>query len=149
MRRQFRADAFVFHTRLVHIGPALGERNTERAIERLSLLAQGWAGGTRIGESLAQFNREHAPRLVHARTDVIVMSDGYDTGEPSLLGDALAQLRRRARRIVWLNPLGSQPGYAPTCQGIVAALPHLDLLAPGADLTSMRAVLPRLIDSLR
>jgi uncharacterized protein with von Willebrand factor type A (vWA) domain len=59
------------------------------------------------------------------------------------------QLRRRARRIVWLNPLASRPGYAPTCQGMQAALPHLDLLAPGADLASIRAVLPQLIQTLR
>jgi uncharacterized protein with von Willebrand factor type A (vWA) domain len=80
---------------------------------------------------------------------VIVMSDGYDTGEPAVLSDALAQLRRRARRIVWLNPLCNRPGYAPVSQGMQAALPHLDLLAPGADLKSIEAVLPQLIESLR
>ena len=77
------------------------------------------------------------------------MSDGYDTGEPSQLSDALAQLRRRARRLVWLNPLSKRPGYAPICQGMQAAMPHLDLLAPGADLASIRAVLPRLIEALK
>jgi uncharacterized protein with von Willebrand factor type A (vWA) domain len=115
----------------------------------LALIAQGWAGGTRIGESLAQFNREHAPRSVHSRTAVVVMSDGYDTGEPAELSDALARLRRRARRIVWLNPLLNQPGYAPICQGMQAALPHLDLLAHGGDLAAIRALLPSLITSLR
>jgi uncharacterized protein with von Willebrand factor type A (vWA) domain len=85
---------------------------------------------------------------LHSRTAVIVMSDGYDTGDPQLLAQALAQLRRRARRIVWLNPLAHQPGYAPVSQGMQAALPHLDLLAPGGDLASIRAMLPQLIDAL-
>jgi uncharacterized protein len=140
--------SFIFHTRVTAVSQALRDPDPWRAQERLHLIAQGWAGGTRIGESIAQFNREHAPRLVHSRTAVIVMSDGYDTGEPKRLSDALAQLRRRARRIVWLNPLGNQPGYAPVSQGMRAALPHLDLLAPGGDLASIRAMLPRLIDSL-
>ncbi len=117
--------------------------------KRLHLIAQGWAGGTRIGESLSQFNREHAPRVVHSRTAVVILSDGYDTGDPTHLSDALVQLRRRARRIVWLNPLCNRPGYAPICQGMQAAMPHLDLLAPGADLNSIRAVLPKLIEVLR
>ena len=75
--------SFIFHTRVTAVSQALHDPDPWRAQERLHLLAQGWAGGTRIGESLAQFNREHAPRLVHSRTAVIVMSDGYDTGEPA------------------------------------------------------------------
>ncbi len=141
--------SYIFHTRVTAVSQALHDPDPWRAQEQLHLIAQGWAGGTRIGESLAQFNREHAPRIVHSRTAVIVMSDGYDTGEPSQLSDALVQLRRRARRIVWFNPLSQRPGYAPICQGMQAALPHLDLLAPGADLASIRAVLPALIDALR
>lgn len=141
--------SFIFHTRVTAVSPALRDPDPWRSQERLHLIAQGWAGGTRIGESLAQFNREHAPRLVHSRTAVIIMSDGYDTGEPEVLSDALVQLRRRARRIVWLNPLCNQPGYAPLSQGMAAALPHLDLLAPGADLASIARVLPRLLESLR
>ena len=97
----------------------------------------------------SQFNREHAPRLVHSRTAVLILSDGYDTGEPQDLSDALAALRKRARRIVWLNPLCNRPGYAPISQGMVAAMPHLDLLAPGADLNSIAAVLPNIMEALR
>jgi uncharacterized protein with von Willebrand factor type A (vWA) domain len=140
--------SFIFHTRVTGVSEALRDPDPWRAQERLHLIAQGWAGGTRIGESIAQFNREHAARLVNSRTAVIIMSDGYDTGEPELLSDALRKLRRRARRIVWLNPLSKRPGYAPTCQGMQAALPHLDLLAPGADLASIAAVLPKLIEAL-
>jgi uncharacterized protein with von Willebrand factor type A (vWA) domain len=141
--------SYIFHTRVTAVSQAINDPDPWRAQEQLHLIAQGWAGGTRIGESLAQFNREHAPRVVHSRTAVIVMSDGYDTGEPSTLSDALMQLRRRARRIVWLNPLSNRPGYAPICQGMQAAMPHLDLLAPGADLASIRAVLPQLIGALQ
>ena len=142
-------QSFIFHTRVTAVSQALHDADPWRAQESLHLMAAGWAGGTRIGESLAQFNREHAPRAVHSRTAVIVMSDGYDTGDPALLSQALVQLRRRARRIVWLNPLCKQPGFAPVSQGMIAALPHLDLLAPGGDLKSIQTVLPQIIEALR
>jgi uncharacterized protein with von Willebrand factor type A (vWA) domain len=111
-------------------------------------MAQGIGGGTRIGDSLATFNRWHARRVINSRTAVMIVSDGYDTGEPERLAAALVRLRRRARRVVWLNPLSKRPGYAPICQGMQAAMPHLDLLAPGSDLASIQAVLPNLIDAL-
>lgn len=141
--------SFIFHTRVTAVSEALRDPDPWRAQERLHLIAQGWGGGTRIGESLAQFNREHAPRLVHARTAVIVLSDGYDTGEPRQLAEALAGLRRRARRIVWLNPLCSRPGYTPVARGMQAALPYLDLHAPGDSLSALEAVLPQLLEALR
>lgn len=140
--------SFIFHTRVTAVSQVLHDPDPWRAQERLHLIAQGWAGGTRIGESLAQFDREHAARVVHSRTALIILSDGYDTGAPEQLSAALVRLRRRARRIVWLNPLSKRPGYAPICQGMQAAMPHLDLLAPGSDLASIQAVLPRLIDVL-
>jgi uncharacterized protein with von Willebrand factor type A (vWA) domain len=141
--------SFIFHTRVTAVSRALHDPDPWRAQEQLHLIAQGWAGGTRIGESLEQFNREHAQGLVHSRTAVLILSDGYDTGEPARLSGALAALRRRARRIVWLNPLCDQPGYAPISQGMQAALPHLDLLAPAASLADLAAVLPRLIETLK
>jgi len=140
---------YIFHTRLTEVGGALRDPDPRRSQERLELLAAGWGGGTRIGECLAAFNREHAPRLVHARTGVIIVSDGYDTGEPQALASALAALGRRARRLVWLNPLLGQPGYAPESRGMRAALPHLDLLAPGGDLASIERALPEVIEALR
>jgi uncharacterized protein with von Willebrand factor type A (vWA) domain len=141
-------QSYIFHTRITAVTQALQDADPWRAQERLHLLAQGWAGGTRIGESLAQFQREHAPRALHSRAAIVIMSDGYDTGEPAQLSAALAALRRRARRIVWLNPLCNRPGYAPVSLGMQAALPHLDLLAPGADLHSIEAVLPQLLQAL-
>ena len=140
---------FIFHTRMTGVAEALRDPDPWRSQERLHLLAAGWAGGTRIGECLRDFNRDHGARLVHSRTGVIVVSDGYDTGEPELLSQALATLRRRARRLVWLNPLLNQPGFTPACRGMRAALPHLDLLTAGADLASLERVLPQLIETLR
>jgi uncharacterized protein len=140
---------FIFHTRLTGIAEALRDPDPWRSQERLHLLAAGWGGGTRIGQCLQDFNRDAGARLVHSRTAVIVVSDGYDTGEPQLLAQSLAALRRRARRLVWLNPLLNQPGFAPESQGMQAALPHLDLLAPGADLAALERILPQLIESLR
>jgi uncharacterized protein with von Willebrand factor type A (vWA) domain len=139
----------IFHTRMTAVSRALHDPDPWRAQEQLHWLAQGFGGGTRIGESLAQFEREHAARLVHSRTAILIFSDGYDTGEPALLARALVRLRRQVRRLVWLNPLAGQPGYAPVSQGIVAALPHLDLHAPAHDLASLRAVLPQVLAALR
>lgn len=140
---------FIFHTRITSIGAALADPDPWRSQERLHLLAAGWAGGTRIGECLRDFNRDHAPRLVHSRTGVIIVSDGYDTGEPELLEATLIVLGRRARRIVWLNPLLNQPGFAPEGRAMRAALPHIDLFAPGGDLAAVERVLPRIIEELR
>jgi uncharacterized protein with von Willebrand factor type A (vWA) domain len=138
------ADAFVFHTRLVHIGAALRERATERAIQRLALMAEGWSGGTRIGESLAAFNRSYAAGVLNRRSIVVVVSDGYDTGPPEQLAEEMAALRRRARRIIWLNPMLGWQGYEPVARGMAAALPHVDLFAPAHNLQSLTALEPYL-----
>ena len=140
---------FIFHTRITSVGEALRDPDPWRAQERMSVLAIGWSGGTRIGECLQDFNREQGARLVHSRTGVIIVSDGYDTGEPAQLAEALGTLRKRARRMVWFNPLLNQPGFTPVAGGMQAAMPHLDLLAPGADLADIERVLPQLIESLR
>ena len=135
-----RADAFVFHTRLVPVTDALKEQNMERMRDRLTLLSSGWSGGTRIGESLQSFNDEFASRLVGRRTIVVVVSDGFDTGDPLLLAHELQRLRSRARRLVWLNPLLGRLGYQPTSTGMSAALPYLDLFAPAHNLESLLAL---------
>jgi uncharacterized protein len=140
---------FIFNTRITGVAEALRDPDPWRSQERLHLLAEGWGGGTRIGECLREFIREQGARLVHSRTGVIIVSDGYDTGEPEVLAQALAELRRRSRRMVWLNPLLNQPGFSPESRGMQAALPHIDLLAPGADLSSIERVLPQIIEALR
>ena len=96
-----------------------------------------WSGGTRIGESLAQLNREW-PHLVDRRTIVIVLSDGWDTGEPDLLATELLRIKRRAARVIWLNPLLGNPSYEPLTRGMAAALPLIDHFAPGHNLAALR-----------
>ena len=140
---------FIFHTRITGVGEALRDPDPWRAQERMSVLAAGWSGGTRIGECLRDFNKEQGARLVHSRTGVIIVSDGYDTGDTALLADALGTLRRRARRMIWFNPLLNQPDFTPVARGMRTAMPYLDLLAPGADLAAVERVLPQLIESLR
>jgi uncharacterized protein with von Willebrand factor type A (vWA) domain len=136
------AEAFLFHTRLAHVSQALRERDPQRALERLSLLSQGVGGGTRIGESLQTFNQWHARRTLGSRSCVMILSDGYDTGDPGLLAAELQRLRRRCRRIVWLNPMMGWEGFAPEARAIKAALPHIDLLAPAHSLESLAALEP-------
>ncbi len=134
------AEAFLFHTRLVHISDAMLEKDTARALDRMSLMAEGVGGGTRIGESLATFNKWHAARVIHSRTCVMILSDGYDTGTPEQLGAEMAALARRCRRIVWLNPLIGWEGYEPVARGMAAALPHVALFAPAHNLESLAAL---------
>jgi uncharacterized protein len=142
---QFReAEAFLFHTRLAYVSDAMKEKDSERALDRLSIMAQGAGGGTKIGESLQTFNRWHAARVLHSRSCVMIVSDGYETGDAALLGREMAALARRCRRIVWLNPMMAWEGYAPEAAGIKAALPHIDLYAPANTLKSLIELEPYL-----
>ena len=138
------AEAFLFHTRLAHVSDAMKEKDAARALDRLSIMAQGAGGGTKIGESLQTFNRWHAARVLHSRSCVMIVSDGYETGDAALLGREMAALARRCRRIVWLNPMMAWEGYAPEAAGIKAALPYVDLYAPANTLKSLTELEPYL-----
>jgi uncharacterized protein with von Willebrand factor type A (vWA) domain len=138
------AEAFLFHTRLAYVSDAMKEKDSARALDRLSIMAQGAGGGTKIGESLQTFNRWHAARVIHSRTCVMIVSDGYETGDAALLGREMAALAKRCRRIVWLNPVMGWEGYAPEAAGIKAALPHVDLYAPANTLKSLTELEPYL-----
>jgi len=138
------AEAFVFHTRLAHVSASLRDRDVSRAVDKLALMAQGIGGGTKIGECLATFNRWHARRVINSRTAVMIVSDGYDTGEPSRLAEEMWRLRRLCRRIVWLNPLIGSRDYSPQARGMQAALPYIDLFAPAHNLESLAALEPYL-----
>ena len=139
---------FIWHTRLSPVTEALRDADPWRAQERLQLLSAGWAGGTRIGECLGQFEREYGHTL-NSRTGLVVVSDGYDTGEPELLAGVMRRLRRRVRRVIWLNPLAGRDGYLPLARGMKAAFPYIDLLAPAHNLATVDRVLPRLVLALR
>src|ERR1700738_4199577 len=138
------AEAFLFHTRLAYVSDAMKEKDAGRALDRLSIMAQGAGGGTKIGESLQTFNRWHAARVLHSRSCVMIVSDGYETGDAALLGRETAALAKRCRRIVWLNPMMAWQGYAPEAAGIKAALPHVDLYAPANTLKSLTELEPYL-----
>jgi uncharacterized protein len=131
-----RVETFVFATRLSRITEQLRARAYGDALAELSAQVRDWNGGTRIGASLETFAREW-PRLVDGRTVVIVLSDGWETGDPEVLAESLAAIRRQAARLVWLNPLLGSPGYEPITRGMQAALPHIDVFAPAHDLASL------------
>jgi uncharacterized protein with von Willebrand factor type A (vWA) domain len=141
--------SFIFHTRLVCVDEALRDPDPRRAQERLHLISEGWAGGTRIGESLAGFNEHYAARLLHSRTAVVIVSDGYDAGDVAQLGESLAAIRRRCHSLVWLNPLADRPGFAPVSAGMRAALPHLDLFAGARDLAGLERIFPQILEALQ
>jgi hypothetical protein len=133
-----RMETFVFSTRLHRVTEQLRHASFRAALDRLGGVAD-WSGGTKIGECLRSFT-EGWGRLVDRETVVIVLSDGWDTGEPAILAEALARIRRRAGKVIWLNPLLGSPDYQPLTQGMAAALPHVDLFLPAHNLDSLRAL---------
>jgi uncharacterized protein len=138
--RWLKADAFLFHIRLVRVTAALSERNPSLAVARLSLLAEGFGGGTKIATSLRTFNDRYAKETLGSRAVVIVISDGYDTDSPTALGAELARLKRRAHRLVWLNPLLGWKDYAPVARGMAVALDYIDCFAAAHSLASLAAL---------
>ena len=139
-----RTDAYLFHTALVRVSDALKDNDTLRAVNRLSLMAQGFGGGTKIGSNLQQFNRQYAARTVSGRSVVIILSDGYDTDPPEVIGEALLRLKKRGCRLIWLNPLKGWKDYAPVAGGMAAALPYIDFFAAANTLESLAALEPQL-----
>lgn len=125
LRHDPAAEAWLFHTRLVRVTQALRDADPLRALDRLTLMTQGFGGGSRIGGALDDFARRFAPAFVDGHTVVVVLSDGYDTDGGTAIGPALERIRRRGARIVWLNPLAGWAGYAPVARGMAQAMPHL------------------------
>ena len=137
-----RVETFAFATRLTRITDHLRARSYRQVLRRLTEV-RDWSGGTRIGESLAEFNREWG-RIVDRRTIVIILSDGWDTGDPDVLGAEMLRIKRRAGRVIWLNPLLGNPSYEPLTRGMAAALPLVDHFAPAHNLASLRDLAQRL-----
>ena len=138
--RWLQTDVFLFHTRLVQVTEALRDKDLARAMDRLALIAGSFDGGTRIAGALKALNDHHAKAVLDSRSVVILLSDGYDTDPPERLATELARLKRRARRLVWLNPLLGWRDYAPVARGMAAALPYIDCFAAANTLQSLAAL---------
>ena len=134
-----RVEAFTLGTRLTRVTRELAGRDPDRALARATEHVVDLGGGTRIGAALAELNRVHGRRLGRGAV-VVILSDGWDQGEPEQLAAEMARLRRSAHRLVWLNPLAADPRYAPLTRGMQAALPHADDLLPGNSLASLEAL---------
>jgi uncharacterized protein len=134
-----RVEAFVFGTRLTRVTRELAGRDPDRALARAADHVSDWSGGTRIGAALAELNREHGRRIGRGAI-IVVLSDGWDRGDPDVLAAEMARLRRCAYRVLWLNPLAADPRYEPLTRGMQAALPHVDHLLPGNSIASLEAL---------
>jgi hypothetical protein len=130
-------EAFVFSTRLTRITRLLRYRDLDRALESVSKGVHDFSGGTRIGDALGDFNRRWARRVLGHGAVVIIVSDGWDRGDPEKLGRELIHLRRSAYRLIWLNPLLGSAGYQPLTRGMAAALPHVDDFKPAHNVRAL------------
>ena len=135
-----RVEAFLFATRLTRITRYLNYRSIDQAVNEVARAVPDWAGGTRIGEAVKTFNYAWARRTLGSDAVVLIISDGWDRGEPELLSKEMARLRLSCHRLIWLNPLLGSPGYQPLTQGIQAALPHVDDFLPVHNLNSLEAL---------
>lgn len=133
-------EVFVFGTRLTRITRELRRRDVDAAIQDVVASVDDWAGGTRIGDAIKNFNFLWSRRVLRSGATVVIISDGWDRGDPWLLGTEMGRLQRSCRRVIWLNPLLGAPGYQPLTQGIRAALPHVDHFLPIHNLQSMEAL---------
>lgn len=146
LRADARWEAFCFATRLTRVTGPLARRDPAAAIAAAAARVQDWDGGTRIGDSLKRFLRDYGRGGLARGAVVVICSDGLEVGDPALLDEQLERLGRLAHRVVWLNPLREQPGYAPIARGMRAALPHLDTFASGHSFASLEEALVNLPD---
>jgi len=137
-------EVFVFGTRLTRITRQLKARSPDEAIRRVATHVLDWNGGTRIGESVHELNRRWVRRTIRSGAVVLLASDGWERGDPALLGREMASLRRACHRLLWLNPLAGRAGFAPATAGLQAALPHIDALVPCASVASLESLAQQL-----
>jgi uncharacterized protein with von Willebrand factor type A (vWA) domain len=146
-RRIDDVEAFTFSTKLTRITEDLKRRDTNTALSRVSAAVPDWSGGTKIGEALAEWNRKWSRRLTRGGPIALILSDGWDCGDPELLGREMARLARTVYQVIWLNPLAARADYRPATRGMQAVLPYVDHLLPAASVMDLRGVV-RLLDSL-
>jgi uncharacterized protein with von Willebrand factor type A (vWA) domain len=146
-----RVEAFVFGTRLTRITRLLYRRTVDEAMQRVAREVQDWSGGTRIGQSLQTFNQEWARRVLRNGAVVLIISDGWDRGDPEILRREMERLQRSSYRLIWLNPLLGSPRYEPLTRGMQAAMPYIDDFMTVHNLASLEALAKHLstIDELR
>jgi uncharacterized protein with von Willebrand factor type A (vWA) domain len=135
-----RVESFVFSTRLTRVTDYFRTSDIFTALERIARDVPDWSGGTRIGESLRTFNHDWSLRLLNKHTIVLIMSDGLDTGDASVLEHEMEQIEKRTARVIWLNPLLGNEDYRPLARGMSAALPHVSLFASAHNLASLQAL---------
>ena len=138
-------EVFAFNTSLTRLTPWITARNVPATLTRFARNVEDWSGGTRIGDCLREFADDHLRRVVAGDTSVLIFSDGLDRGATEPLEEAMLAIRRRARRVIWLNPLMGDPRYRPEARGMSAALPHIDDLVPAHNLESLEA-LPTMLE---
>lgn len=141
-----RVEAFVFGTRLTRITRPLRAGDAETALREVAHAVPDWAGGTRMGEALRAFNLKWSRRVLSGGAVVLLISDGWDRGDPILLGEEMARLQRSCHRLIWLNPLLGAPDYEPLARGMQAALPFVDDFLPVHHLASLQDLARRLSD---
>jgi len=131
-------ETIVFSTRMSRITSLLRRRHIDAALELISEAVHDWSGGTKIGQCLKEFNDTMAPNMVTSKTLVVMISDGWDTGDTAVLDAEMARLRSHAYRIIWLNPLLGNPTYQPLCKGMQTALPYVHDFMPVHSAESLR-----------
>ncbi len=139
-RRRGQVEVFAVGTRVTRLTRELTTHDPDAALRRAADAVVDWSGGTRLGEGLRRFNDRWGTRGLGRGATVVILSDGWDRGDPALLGAEMARLRRVAHRIVWVNPLKASPGYAPLAGGMAAALPHVDRFVEGHSVASLEAL---------
>jgi uncharacterized protein len=136
-----KVDAFALGTRLTRLTRQLSSRDPDAAMVAASAAVRDWSGGTRLGEGIREFNDRFGIAGMARGSQVVVLSDGWDRGDPDMLSSQMARLHRVAHQVVWVNPLKATPDYEPLAQGMAAALPHVDRFLPGHNVSSLEALL--------
>jgi len=136
-----RVEAFALGTRLTRVTRELSSRDPDAAIHAAAARVVDWAGGTRLGENLREFNDAWGVRGMARGAVVVLLSDGWDRGEPAMLQEQMSRLARVAHKVVGVNPLKASPGYAPLAQGMAAALPYVDAFVEGHSLAALERVM--------
>jgi uncharacterized protein with von Willebrand factor type A (vWA) domain len=137
MRRHRQVEVFLFSTQLTRVTRDVQMRRLDAAVSNVARAVPDWSGGTKIGHALAQFHQHWARRVLHGGPVVLLISDGWDRGDPSMLRDQIVRLQRRSHRLIWLNPLIGSADYAPLTRGLQAALPYVDDFLPARTLNDL------------